>query len=240
MMTLTKKLLEIQKVVDYFKKDKSGYKYKYVLGSTILAKIKHKKDELGLLLYPEISADGKITQIDKEIREDGKITQIDKIFIFSGSGFMTWEDSEGEIKRIPTYFTGKQNDPSKAFGSALTYTERYFLLKFFGIPTDEIDPDAFQEKTKEPVSEKIICAQNDVVEVLREMYRTKLDGFNVITRVQNSLQKHLGLKINSMKEISIAVKKIEDFKKLDDYSIMLIEKIQKSVEEKEKKENEEF
>lgn len=227
-MSLTKKLLEIQKVVDYFKKDKSGHNYNYVLGSTILAKVKHKKDELGLLLYPEIS-------------ENSKVTPVDKNFVFAGPGFMVWEDSEGEIKRIPTYFTGKQNDPSKAFGSALTYTERYFLLKFFGIPTDEIDPDKFQEKTKEPLSEEVITAQIEVIEALREMYKLKLDGFDVITRVQNSLKKHLGIKIKSMKDVKEAIKTVEDYQKLDDYSTMLIEKIQKAeLEKEEKKKNEEF
>jgi len=235
-LNLSQKLIKMQEELTYFKKDTKSYKYKYVSGSSILAEVKKLKDRYNVLLIPKISKDAG-TEIFEKI--NSKTGVIEKEFIFSSLGFMVWKDENEEIS-VPFYFIGKQNDPSKAFGSALTYSERYFLLKFFGIPTDEIDPDAFQEKTKEPVSEKIICAQNDVVEVLREMYRTKLDGFNVITRVQNSLQKHLGLKINSMKEISIAVKKIEDFKKLDDYSIMLIEKIQKSVEEKEKKENEEF
>ena len=38
---------------------------------------------------------------------------------------------------------GQQTDDiSKAVGTAMTYNERYFLLKFLGLPTDEDDADA--------------------------------------------------------------------------------------------------
>ena len=37
---------------------------------------------------------------------------------------------------------------SKAHGTALTYAERYFLMKFFNIPTDEDDADAKQKQEK--------------------------------------------------------------------------------------------
>ena len=48
---------------------------------------------------------------------------------------------------IPWLMVGQQcDDISKAVGTALTYNERYFLLKQFGLPTDEDDADR-----KEPV-----------------------------------------------------------------------------------------
>jgi len=59
--------------------------------------------------------------------------------------FINAENPE-EIHVCPWYFVGVQDDPSKAFGSGLTYSERYFLLKFFGIPTDEADPDSKEPK----------------------------------------------------------------------------------------------
>ena len=45
-------------------------------------------------------------------------------------------------------FRSQQNDISKAFGSALTYSERYLLLKSLGAPTDEDDPDKTTEDKK--------------------------------------------------------------------------------------------
>ena len=59
-----------------------------------------------------------------------------------------WVNAEKPDDRIevPWQLFGQQDDPSKAFGSALTYSERYFLLKFFSIATDDDDPDAKQNK----------------------------------------------------------------------------------------------
>lgn len=42
--------------------------------------------------------------------------------------------------------TGNQSDSSMAFGSALTYSERYFLLKYFHCATTEDDPDAIRTR----------------------------------------------------------------------------------------------
>ena len=33
------------------------------------------------------------------------------------------------------------DSPGTSYGATLTYTEKYFLLKFFNVPTDEEDPD---------------------------------------------------------------------------------------------------
>ncbi len=132
-MNLLQKLVEIRKGIDYFKKDTKGYKYEYVSGSQVLSKMKGKMDELGVILHPVISEDSKIEKIDNDWLYTSKMTYV----------WINAEDSEDRIE-TPWFLSGIQNDPSKAFGSALTYSERYFLLKFFGIPTDDIDPDANQ------------------------------------------------------------------------------------------------
>ena len=79
--------------------------------------------------------------------------------------------------RIPYFFTGIQDDSSKALGSALTYSERYFLLKFFNIPTDDDDPDKFEEKhysstdgQKMP-KEKINPAFETFKDEMRKLYK---------------------------------------------------------------------
>lgn len=211
-MTLKQKLIEIQKNLTYFKKNTSGNNYQYTSGASILGEIKQWKDKFGVMLRPEIE-----TATVEKFRTDK-----DKdMFFYIANGYMIWSDEIEEIK-IKWYFTGKQNDPSKAFGSALTYSERYFLLKFFGIPTDELDADVFKKMI---IPEDIKINQTEVIEALREMYRLKIDGFNVITRVQNSMQKHLGVKIKTMKDIANVVKGITDKEKLDKYSTMLINKI---------------
>jgi hypothetical protein len=60
----------------------------------------------------------------------------------------TWIDADNPTDRfeIPFYAIGHQDDASKALGTALTYSERYLLMKQFNIPTDEDDADAKQKK----------------------------------------------------------------------------------------------
>ena len=60
----------------------------------------------------------------------------------------TWvnaEDPEDKIE-IDWVCIGQQTDDiAKAVGTAMTYNERYFLLKFLGLPTDEDDADFNKE-----------------------------------------------------------------------------------------------
>ena len=53
----------------------------------------------------------------------------------------TWIDVESGEKDENLFGANGQNDWDKGVGSALTYAERYFLLKFFHIATDEDDID---------------------------------------------------------------------------------------------------
>ncbi len=133
-MNLNEKLLELRKDLDYFQKSAQGYNYKYVAGVDILVKIRPKMDELGLLLVP--SVEGFTTNLDQPKKQTVEMEMN-----------MTWINVEdGEKLRVSFAAFGQQDDLSKAFGSALTYAERYFLMKFFQIPTDDDDPDKFKKK----------------------------------------------------------------------------------------------
>ncbi|WP_207559116.1 ERF family protein, partial [Geobacillus thermoleovorans] len=72
-------------------------------------------------------------------------------FVVTGDMKYVWINADDPSDRIeiPWQYMGQQDDISKAFGSALTYTERYFLMKFFSVPTDEDDPDARDTKEKQ-------------------------------------------------------------------------------------------
>lgn len=141
-MKLLQKIAEIRKVLDYLKKDTKGYNYKYVAGVKILSKIHDRMNELGLLLYPEITE--QTTEIINSFNNKGQ----QKVEILVKSlGFYVWVDVEtGEEKKISWSFIGQQSDASQSFGSGLTYAERYFLMKFFNVPTDEADPDKIRSK----------------------------------------------------------------------------------------------
>lgn len=166
-MNLKEKLIEIRKEIPYLKKDTKGYNYKYVSGVSVLATIQGKMNELKVLLYPDLS-DSKLIQFETVDKTGNPKTN----FRFECNGFYVFSDAESDdVIQIPFFFTGIQDDSSKAFGSALTYSERYFLLKFFNIPTDEDDPDKFREKHNLIETEEKTKKENPVFETFKSEMR---------------------------------------------------------------------
>ena len=65
----------------------------------------------------------------------------------------TWVDVESNETLEQSWRGTGQNGFDKSFGSALTYAERYFLLKTFHIATDRDDVDALAAVRDEAVEE---------------------------------------------------------------------------------------
>jgi len=134
-MNILEKLLAIQVAVDTFVKDgeNKSDKYKYVSSDGVLGTIRPKMNELKLLLEPSIA--GHI--LHEGTTRSGTtryMTEIDIIF--------TWVDVEtGETRKIPFYAQGVDLAGEKGVGKALTYAEKYFLMKYFHVPTSKDDPD---------------------------------------------------------------------------------------------------
>lgn len=143
-LSLVAKLAELQKRVRGLGKDARNGQYDYVSGSKVLNIIRPAMDELGLLLAQEVE-DVSYQREDYQLG-NGKVKS--EMFVCAKMLF-TWIDSESG-ERLPLRFcaTG-QNGWDKGIGSALTYGERYFLLKFFHIATDEDDVDRPQERDRE-------------------------------------------------------------------------------------------
>lgn len=95
-------------------------------------------DELGIILVPGVG--DTITSTYDYINSKGKECTD---HVVSGDMSYTWINAEepSETLIVPWKLYGAQDDISKAFGSGLTYSERYFILKFFQAPTDDADPD---------------------------------------------------------------------------------------------------
>ncbi len=148
-MNVYQKINEIKKEVKMLKKDveTSGQgSYGYVSGSQILSAIKGRMEEIGLLFLPVETESRGWTTFDYT-NSNGK-TKTD--FIVEGRITYEWINTEepSDRQRVDFDYYGQQNDISKAFGSALTYSERYLLLKSLGAPTDEDDPDKNTEDKK--------------------------------------------------------------------------------------------
>uniref|UniRef100_UPI004056F593 ERF family protein n=1 Tax=Alistipes sp. TaxID=1872444 RepID=UPI004056F593 len=131
------KLLKLQKSVKGLDKDSSGSNYKYVSGSKLLGVLRPQMDELGLLLKQEVVAISN-ERIDYEVGKDRR----PKTEILTTLRIQfTWIDVDTGETDVSEFAANGQNDFDKGVGSALTYSERYFLLKFFHIATDEDDCD---------------------------------------------------------------------------------------------------
>ena len=145
-MSIYEKLVELRKHVSCLVKDREGYNFNYVTGNQILAKVKDKMNELGLVLIPSANVGEEFFTHDYTTINGVKKTD----FIVMGEMSYTWVnvDDPNEKLVIPWAYYGQQDDISQAYGSALTYAERYFWLKALGLPTDEDDPDSRDPKNR--------------------------------------------------------------------------------------------
>lgn len=137
-MNLHEKLLEIRKTCPYLKKENPGYNYKYVSSSQTLAAFRAKMDELGVLLVPEIVS-SRFTEVKDQKGNPEYFTELEMKF--------TWVDVNNPGDTLVCHWAGQGVDnKEKGVGKALTYAEKYFLLKTFNVATDKDDPDAWSAK----------------------------------------------------------------------------------------------
>lgn len=145
-MSIYKKLLKVQKQIKGLSKDKKSYSFSYVTGNKLLSFIKPIMDTEGLLLKQEVlSIDNE--RIDYTTKQGSKSEILSKVMMR-----FTWIDTETGEKDENLFGANGQNDWEKGLGSALTYAERYFLLKFFHIATDEDDIDNPDRQTAPAVT----------------------------------------------------------------------------------------
>lgn len=142
------KLLTIQQRINGLGKDKQAFGYKYTTGDKVLGEIKPMMNDLGILLKQEVLSIENCRQ-DYATKNGNKSEILSKVMMK-----FTWVDSETGEKDENLFGANGQNDWDKGVGSALTYGERYFLLKYFHIATDEDDidnPDRKPEVKAQPV-----------------------------------------------------------------------------------------
>lgn len=150
-MAVYKKLLQIQKRLKAVSKDAQAYNYEYVSGDKLLDIVRPMMDELGLLLMPIVLQNNfePITykKWDKGAKQVVETTEV----LHSLKMQWRWVDTEEtEIIDIPFAAVG-MNQFDKGYGSALTYAERYYLLKTFHISTSRDDVDYVSTERDEAI-----------------------------------------------------------------------------------------
>lgn len=155
-MNIYQKLVEVRKAVPYLQKEDKGGQYAYVGSSQVLSSLRAKMDELGLLLVPSVigtkvsESTVEYTEKDKWGNQKPKKTTT---YFTELNLEMTWINAENPEEQIKVQWYGQGVDIAgeKGVGKALTYAEKYFLLKQFNIATDKDDPDSFQhDKPEQP------------------------------------------------------------------------------------------
>jgi hypothetical protein len=187
-MSIYKKLHKIQSQVMGLSRDAKGNNFTYVSGTKVFDHIKPLMNELGLLLKHEVIS------IDNERMDyrTGVGTNYEKPKSEILSKVMmrfTWIDTETGEKDENLFGANGQNDWDKGVGSALTYAERYFVLKYFHIATDEDDIDA-PKSTTEP-KQKAAAPQPAAATELIELKKGS-DNWNAVVKYVTD-NKALGL-----------------------------------------------
>lgn len=148
-MNIYEKLVEVRKTVEYLQKEAKGAQYSYVSSSQVLGSLRAKMNELGLLLIPRVTGHNLLeSTVEQKNKETGDVFKRTTTYFTELDMIMTWVNAEKPAETIecPWYGQGVDIAGEKGVGKALTYAEKYFLLKQFNIPTDKDDPDSFQEK----------------------------------------------------------------------------------------------
>jgi hypothetical protein len=161
-LNIYQKLVEVRKSVPYLQKEAQGAQYQYVGSSQVLSAVRAKMDELGLLLTVKVTGHNILSETVENKDKYDKVKKTTTYFTELDLEF-TWINAEKpeETLTMPFYAQGVDIAGEKGVGKALTYGEKYFLLKTFNIATDKDDPDAFQEKAEsyrkpEPITSKEI------------------------------------------------------------------------------------
>jgi len=176
---LWQKLMLIKKDIGILQKTEAGNQgATYVDPAVILFKINNAMERHGVILTCEAVAGlHKSQQVPMPTAKNQHAIG----YIVEAPIIYTWINIEDGEKFACSWFAvGKHmSDPAMAYGSALTYAERYFCLKFFQIPTPKYDPEYLPAKSGDiPLIE-----EKEAVDLLSLMEEKKVDPQFVLNRL---------------------------------------------------------
>lgn len=219
-LNLYQKLAKIRALSDVVKKEKSGYGYKYVDITAILAQITAGMKKQGVSLIPSIvpgtsSVSQNVitnTKLDKTGKEHTTVTT--EMLVTAEMTF-TWVNDENpeETIVVPWLLLGAMSDVSQSFGSACSYGLRQFLTTYFQIAQTDYDIDAFRSKQKEAEAAEETAIAQAIVENIDAAVKEyiggdKSKGESIKKFMKNYVKDSNYLKI---KDPTLAAKVLEDF-----------------------------
>jgi hypothetical protein len=159
-MNLHEKLIAIRKGVTYLQKTSKNSQqgFQYTSSSQVLASVRALMDEHKVLLISAV--------LGGKLHPKGNGNKMNTTELNMS---MNWVDAENPKDNIMVPWYGQGCDQhEKGVGKALTYAEKYFILKQFNIATDKDDPDAFVERYSQTPDEPISVDQaTEICDLLR-------------------------------------------------------------------------
>ena len=221
-MNLYQKLAKIRKQVEVIRKNKKGFNYSYVSDDEILARVSVFLDKYGISLIPNVSM-GTLkvepyTYKKTKVSKQGEIYEetVNEVLVRADMT-CTWVNNNKPEERINVdwVLVGQQADASQALGSALTYTNRYFLLKFFNIATPDNDPDNFRGKQREAEAAEDRAIADEIINTFDEELKEFLESHKGKTEDAKKLVAKYVKDGNyfKIKESAVAAKLLDDFEK---------------------------
>jgi hypothetical protein len=220
-LNIYQRLALIRKSVEVMRRNKSGYGYRYVDEESILSKISVFMEKYHLSLIPGINPG--TTKVEPYTYKKTKTTKSGTVYeencneiLVSADTTWTWinDDNPEERITVPWTMVGQQTDASQSFGSALTYSSRYFLLKYFNVATSDDDPDEFRSAQKEAEKEAermtnaaIVSEMDDSIRAFLSLHPDKADDVKELASKYVKNGNYL-----SIKESRVAAKLYSDFK----------------------------
>ena len=173
-MNIYEKLLEIRKSVDYLKKTAKNtmQNFNYNPSSQVLQSVREKMNEVGVILVPEV----------KDVKAQTLVNAKGTTQIFTEMYFtFTWLNVEKPDDKLSCPWYAQGIDTSeKGPGKAMTYGEKFFILKFFNIATDSHDPDAGTKPTPPPKPKQLPENPNINAQRQRAIDMIKASGHDII------------------------------------------------------------
>lgn len=216
-LNLYQKLAKVRKAVEVVQKNKSGYGYKYVTDDELLAKITGAMDKYGVTLIPSVAPETfKVMPYTYTKTKKGIEEIVNEMLVTADMKFV-WVNNEHpeEYITVPWALTGHQADASQSFGSALTYSYRYFLLKYFGVATPDDDPDEWRSKQRAAEAEEDKILAKQIITTFDEQVRSYLaDNSGKSAEVKALVTRFIKSgDYNKITEPSLASKLLEEFNK---------------------------
>lgn len=188
-LNIYQKLAKIRKIAEVLQKNKAGHGYKYVSEDEILLKVTAGMEKYGLSLIPSLTPNtdsltrNTFIKVKEIVDKAGQIIRTENTaddFVFKC--WMEWrwvnDENPSEYISIPWMIIGQQSNASMSFGSGLTYTTRYFLLKYFNVATSEDDPDNYKERKSELDKEEELKVVAAILAEIEKMIAEKVNDTN--------------------------------------------------------------